>query len=371
MKTQKIILFLCATLSALFADGQNPIFEKDKCTVLSEDNKVTQFVDTVYKGKSCLKLDSKQHAIALAKDLDLKNFRIKMDIAGQVMSGLGFHVADKQNYQFIYFRPGYGGTQEAIQYIPVYNGGLSWIFYNYPAYEKTADINGLEWFHATIEVRGKNLKVFVNNSKTPQMDVTLLNTELTGGNMLLRSMFGPSYFANVTVEPLTDARRIVAKAPDNTFLTDWEISGQFPKDKGHDFDYFLKEAAKSNQWKKINDPHDSYVNLCRYFENPSGVVVSKKQITVTEEIRKWLYFDFGGRLQIMLNGEEVFKYDKKHKFERVFDGTFSVSLDLKKGKNELVFITEGDADFFGKGWNSMGRHQHQNWGFIAQLEETE
>ena len=369
MKTQKITLFFCATLLVLIANGQKPVFEKGKCTVLSEDNKVTLFSDTVYKGKSCLKLDSKKQSIAIAKDLNLKNFRVEMDIAGKVMSGLGFHVADKRNYQFIYFRPGYGGTQEAIQYIPVYNGGLSWIFYNYPTYETTADIGSLEWFHATIEVRGKNLKVFVNNSRTPQMDVTLMNTELTGGNMLLRSLFGPSYFANVTVEELPDGETSATAEPNDTFLRDWEISGQFSRDTENDFDYLLKEADKSNKWKRVNDPDDDYVNLCRYFEHPDGIVVAKKQIISGEKINKELHFDFGGKLRIVLNGAEVFNYTKKYKYERAFDGTFSISLDLKKGKNELVFITEGDAVFFGKGWNSLGRFQHQNWGFIARLEE--
>jgi hypothetical protein len=30
-------------------------------------------------------------------------------------------------------------------------------------------------------------------------------------------------------------------------------------------------------------------------------------------------------------------------------------------------VSEGDAMVFGKGFNAMGRAQHQNWGFIAEL----
>ena len=201
------------------------------------------------------------------------------------------------------------------------------------------------------------------------MDVTLLNTGSSGGNLLLRSLFGPSYFANITVEALPDGGTSGAIKPNDTFLRDWEISRQFPRGTEKDFRYFLKEAGKSNKWQNINDPDDDYVNLCRYFEHPDGIVVSRKGINTSAPTRKNLHFDFGGKLRILLNGEEIFNYSRKYKFERTFDGTFSVALDLKKGNNQLVFITEGDAAFFPNGWNAMGRLQHQNWGFIARLEE--
>jgi len=370
MKTIKILLTLCLTLSTIFSFCQTSEFEKSKWIILSDDNVVAAFVDTVYKGKQSIILDGQNKAIALRKDLNLKNFRIEMDIAGEVMSGLGFHLADEQNYQFIYFRPGLGGTEEAIQYIPIYNGGLSWVFYNYPTYETTAEIKQLEWFHVAIEVRGNNLKVFVNNSTTPQMDVSLLNTEVSGGNVLLRSMFGTSYFSNFQFKSLP-AFELTSNVTsgNHTYLRDWYISGQFPRNAQQDFGFFLKEAIKSEEWKMISDPDDNYINLCRYFKFPNGIVVAKKHITTTEEGKKSLHFDFVGKLRIYLNGYEMFNYGRKHRFERVFDGTFSITLNMKKGVNELIFITEGDAVNFGEGWNAMGRLQHQNWGFIAKLKD--
>jgi hypothetical protein len=79
-----------------------------------------------------------------------------------------------------------------------------------------------------------------------------------------------------------------------------------------------------------------------------------------------LYFDFIGKLKIFLNGKELFYYEK-YKLDRIFPGTERIVLHLNKGDNELIFISEGDAEIFGKGYNAMGRAQHQNWGFMAEV----
>lgn len=312
-------------------------------------------------------LDSENQAIGIRKDLNLRNFKVEMDIAGEVMSGLGFRVADEQNYEFIYFRPGYGGTQEAIQYIPIYNGALSWVFYNYPTYETEADIKALEWFHARIEVRGGRLKVFVNNSPTPQMDVTLLNGELKSGNLLLRSMFGKSYFANISIEELPREReQPVPDRKNDGFLRNWEISEQLQSSQERGIAYYAREIGGIKSWQKIEDLKDDYVNFCKYFDYPQGILLARHVIESAEEKEEILEFDFTGKLIVLLNGELVFHYEK-YRLDRVFDGTFKTGLNLKKGKNELVFVQEGDAFIFGKGFNAMGRFQHQNWGFIAKL----
>ncbi len=351
------------TLSA-----QQPIFKPGQCVIYSEDNERVSYQDTIFKGKSALKLDGKGQSIALLEGIEATNFSIEMDIAGEVMSGLGFHAKDGFNYQFIYFRPGMGGTREAIQYIPIYNGALSWVFYNYPTYETTADVKSLEWFHAVFEVRGDNLKVFVNDEKDPKMDIVIFENPIKGGKLLLRSLFGPSYFANVKYRLLPEENVTAKQHPKSKFLTEWEISEEFPRATTADnFEKILKQAHAANQWKRINVPEDNYVNFSRYFEYPKGVVVAKTTITSPEAIQEKLHFDFVGRVQLLLNGTVLFDYHKI-KFERMFDGTFTIGLPLQKGDNELTVIAEGDASFFGKGFRYLGRDQHTNWGFIARLE---
>ncbi|MFL5743153.1 MAG: family 16 glycoside hydrolase [Niastella sp.] len=317
--------------------------------VLSEQNNTAPLTDTIYQDKACVKLDGKALAGIWNKTIALKNFRLELDIAGTVMPGIGFHAKDEQNYQFLYFRPGYGGTIEAIQYIPIYNGALSWVFYG--GYQAAANIHKNEWFHASIEVRGNHLKVFTNNNPKPDMDITMMQTEADKGALLLRTMFGPAYFANLNWRELPEG------------ITDWEISDQLPA--GFIYDY--EKVKKLQNWKKINEPADDYVNLCRYFKLPEGTVVARHILYADSVTNKLLDFDFTGTLRIILNGKEIFSYDK-HKLERVEADTYTTRLSLQKGQNELLFITQGDGFIFGKGYNSLGRLQHQNWGFIAGIE---
>jgi hypothetical protein len=320
--------------------------------VLSEDNKTPELTDTIFLGKPCVKLDGTLKSAIWNQNVNIRNFRMDLDIAGAVMSGIGFHVSNDQNYQFIYFRPGYGGTEEAIQYIPIYNGALSWVMYG--KYQSMADIKKGEWFHATIEVRGNNLKVFTNQNKKPDMDITMLNTAASTGSILLRTMFGTSYFANVMTRELPD------------YITDWEISEQMPVGTG--LDYSLVKKVKN--WRKINEGEDNYVNLCRYFEYPNGMLFARHHIYSESDGVRLLNFDFAGKLRILLNGKEIFFYDK-FKLDRIDDGTNRIRLNLVKGDNELVFLTEGDGYLFsnGRGYNSLGRLQYQNWGFIASINK--
>jgi hypothetical protein len=319
-------------------------------TVYSENYEHAALKDTVYLGKPSIKLDGKKMAIAIKKGQRYKNFRVECDIAGRVMSGIGFRAKDQQNYHFLYFRPGYGDTKEAIQYIPVYNGSLSWVLYNYPTYEKTADIKSLEWFHAALEVRGSIMKVFVNRAAEPQMEINLIETDFNEGDILLRTMFGESYFANISMYDLPD------------LLNDWEISEQFPRRETLD----LSPTTPSSKWTKVKPDAANIVNISRYIENPNGVIIARHTLKADSKKDLVLYFDFIGKLKIFLNGKELFYYEK-YKLDRIFAGTERVLLHLNKGDNELIFVSEGDAMIFGKGYNAMGRSQHQNWGFVAEV----
>jgi len=339
-------LLIIAVIMSSKSSGQG--INLKEWTALAEENKSALLSDTVFLGKPCVKLDGKTVAAIWNKTAHLKNFRLELDIAGAVMPGIGFHVSDEQNYQFIYFRPGYGGTIEAIQYIPIYNGALSWVFYG--QYQAVADLHKLEWFHAAIEVRGDNLKVFTNNNQKPDMDIAMLKAEADEGSLLLRTMFGVAYFANLNYRELPEE------------ITDWELSEQLPGGVSYGYD----QVKKIKSWKKINEQGDSYVNLCRYFKFPNGTLFARHILHADSATNKLLNFDFIGKLHILLNGKEVFNYEK-YLLDRVQQGTLSIKLPLVKGDNELIFITEGDGFIFGKGYNSLGRLQHQNWGFIASI----
>ncbi len=339
------LLLAAAFFSKPFAQG----LTLADWTVLSDENKQPPLTDTVFMGKPCVKLDGKSIAAIWNKKMNLRNFRIEFDMAAAVMAGLGFRASDEQNYQFLYFRPGYGNTIEAIQYIPIYNGALSWVFYG--AYQASADIKGLQWFHAAIEVRGDELKVFTKNGKNADMNIRMQRTEADKGSVLFRTMFGTAYLANLAYFELPDQ------------VTDWEISEQLPA-TGTTYGY--DQVKKVKQWKAVNEPGDAYVNLSRYFKMPEGAVIARHTIHCDNDEAKYLTFDFTGTMKVYLDGKEVYNYEK-YKLDRVEADTYRIRLALHKGNNELVFITHGDGFIFGIGFNSLGRIQHQNWGFIAAL----
>jgi hypothetical protein len=348
-KIQLLTSAVCFIALTVIAQPQAKISPND-WSIFSENYQSAILKDTTFQGKESLMLDGKKMAVAFRKGTRFKNLRVDCDIAGRVMSGIGFRAKDQQNYHFLYFRPGYGGTKEAIQYIPVYNGSLSWVLYNYPMYEKTADIKSLQWFHAALEVRGPFMRVFVNGSAEPQMEINLVESDFSEGDILLRSMFGESYFANISITELPE------------ILSDWQLSEQFPRrDKLN-----LDPNTKSSTWTKVRPDLGNVINISRYIDNPNGVIIAKHQLKAETEKDMVLYFDFIGKLKIFLNGKELFYYEKQ-KLDRIFSGTERIVLHLDKGDNELKFVTEGDAMIFGKGFNAMGRAQHQNWGFIAEL----
>src|ERR1700676_5121835 len=126
MKKRMTLPLTLMMLFAMSLNGLSQGINMSEWKILSEENKAVELTDTVFLDKSCVKLDGKIKSAIWNKTANFRNFRMDLDIAGAVMSGIGFHVTDDQNYQFIYFRPAYGGTEEAVQYIPIYNGALSW-----------------------------------------------------------------------------------------------------------------------------------------------------------------------------------------------------------------------------------------------------
>jgi len=345
-----MVWILCLSGITTFAQMGAKVSPNTDWAAFSENDEPAVLKDTIYMGRTCIKLDGRKQAIAVRKDARYKNFRIDCDISGRVMSGIGFRGADHQNYHFLYFRPGYGGTREAIQYVPIYNGTLSWVLYNYPIYETKADMHALEWFHVTLEVKGEMLKVFVNRSSDPQMEIPLIASDFKDGSLLLRTMFGESYFANVAISELPDP------------VTDWQLSEPFPRKDHLD----LLPTASSAKWTSAQADLAGVLNIARYVSKPDGVVLARHIIRSDTEKDMVLYFDFIGRLKIYLNNQEIFYYEK-HKLDRIFSGTERVVLHVKKGDNDLILVSEGDATIFGKGFSAMGRLQHQNWGFIAEL----
>ena len=231
-----------------------------------------------------------------------------------------------------------------------------------------------EWFRAKIEVRGQKLKVFVGEkpNSTARSSVGQKHILLPAASCL-KVCLGPLILQIYRLNPFLnkEIQRMKSRKPNATTeyqkLKDWSISKQYPRNTEHTFPTVLDKAKDSDSWKVIKESEHDHINLSKYFSFPNGIVVARKEISYESTQNTRLFFDFVGKLQILLNGNIVFNYEN-YRFERLKDDTFSIFVEMKKGPNELIFISEGDASIFGEGFNSVGRLQHQNWGFMAKIE---
>lgn len=131
---------------------------------------------------------------AYLKGVTFSEGNIEVDLKGsnqrgQSFVGVVFHGVDGDTYDAVYFRPfnfkASNNTNRihAVQYI----AHPDWPWQRLRSerngeYEKQAnpEPNADEWFHARIDVKGKRVRVYVNNSKTPCLDIEKLNSRKSG-----------------------------------------------------------------------------------------------------------------------------------------------------------------------------------------------
>lgn len=126
------------------------------------------------------------------KDLDFSNGTISFDVKGKddqgkSFIGLAFHGVNDSTFDAVYFRPfnfhNKDRNKHSVQYIsmPFY----SWdkLREDHPGrYENviTPIVDPNEWFHVTILVDHPKIKVFVNDSTEPALEVAQLSQHKSG-----------------------------------------------------------------------------------------------------------------------------------------------------------------------------------------------
>jgi hypothetical protein len=342
-------------------------FTDDEWIVYDAENETIPVDTTVHEGRKSLRL--KENEIALLKDSDYDHFRLEVDMKGAGMAGIGFRSEDLFNYEFIYVRTESSGTANSIQYVPFYNGATSWQLYNAPKYETNASFDGIEWFHVTLIVQGENLRLYINDSPDPQIEVELLRADLSRGQILLKSEFDPVYYANVEIEEL-EVRQTAPrpKQPADTYLTNWLISQPFPLNEGWLFWDTGSFLQSFEGWRHVTADRDGVVNLSKFIAHPINAVAASTVLTAESAVRKQLLFDYTHTLIIVLNSEILFYGKEMDDYGYVHDGEETIVLPLKEGENELLLLINGDAELYGEGVRYQGRTQSANWGYIAKLD---
>lgn len=126
--------------------------------------------------------------LAVYQDLEFENGTIEIDVKGkdvlqQSFVGVAFHIQNDSTYNAVYFRPfnfkKSERTSHSVQYIS--HPKFTWqkLRSEFPEqFEKTVTPvpNPDEFFHAKIEVKWPTVKVFVENSDIPSLEVKMLST---------------------------------------------------------------------------------------------------------------------------------------------------------------------------------------------------
>ncbi|HZY79355.1 MAG TPA: family 16 glycoside hydrolase [Cyclobacteriaceae bacterium] len=180
---------------------------KDKKIKVYEENKVSVSDET-------------RHSIGLTgtivwlTDVTFTEGTIEIDLKGndkmqQTFPGVIFHGVDSVTYDGVYFRPFNFQSADpvrkihAVQYISQPEHPWNELRENQNGkYEKavTPAPGPNDWFHATIVVKGKDINVYVNGSKTPSLTVQKLNDRTKGRFGLMCDGSIPGEFANLVIK---------------------------------------------------------------------------------------------------------------------------------------------------------------------------
>jgi hypothetical protein len=156
-----------------------------------------------------------EDGLVTLKDYSFVDGTIEFDVKGRNVLqksfvGVAFHVLDAKHYEVVYFRPfnfmnpDTARRLRAVQYVSMPDHPWEKLRADSPGkYEKRVNPvpDPENWFHAKIVVAGKSVKVFVNNSPRPCLEVERLSSATTGSIALWVGNTSNGSFANLEVTP--------------------------------------------------------------------------------------------------------------------------------------------------------------------------
>jgi len=166
--------------------------------------------------KSSIRLNEAPGAgLMILKGSDLGDGVIELDIKGshlvqQSFVGVAFHIQDHDTYDAVYFRPFNFKSNEAlrrshgVQYISMPDNDWEKLRNQFPGkyeHEIFPAPDPEEWFHAKIVLHGIHVSVYVNNEKTPSLEVDRISRSTHGKVGLWVGNTSPGSFAYLKINP--------------------------------------------------------------------------------------------------------------------------------------------------------------------------
>ncbi|HEY9047657.1 MAG TPA: family 16 glycoside hydrolase [Ohtaekwangia sp.] len=171
---------------------------------------------TTENGKKVIQFsEAESDGYMLLKDYKFSNGTIEFDVKGrnvpqQSFVGAAFHATEDKKYEVIYFRPFNFMNPDTVRR----PRSVQYVFMpDYPWDKLRADSPGKyeskvnpvpnpdDWFHVKITVQGKLIRVYVNNSAKPSLEVESLNENRTGRIGFWAGVTSNGSFANLKITP--------------------------------------------------------------------------------------------------------------------------------------------------------------------------
>jgi hypothetical protein len=304
--------------------------------------------------------------VVTAKGVDFSDGVIEFDILPeekQFMS-IYFRWKDSLESEIFYFRMDRVGQPQAIQYAPVIGGVNCWNLFD--NYETAAEWQPNVPIHTKLVVSGRQMRVYLNHSVDPALEVPRLEGNVTHGGICFQ---GKGTISKMAVRPgqvegLSPVEGIDPVAYDPHYIRRWQVTEPKLIPKNLDFSYeFLPDSQQV--WKPMGVERRGLVNLTRLYPYNDFVrrIVFLKTTVHSDQARVCrIKLGFLNEVWIFLNGEWLY-VDKNYfgtpiakQRGRISIENSTVTVPLRQGDNDLLIGVGGG--FYG-------------WGVMARLEDLE
>jgi hypothetical protein len=306
------------------------------------------------------------NGLVVLKGVDFSDGVIEFDLlpAEKQFSSMYFRYKDSLESECFYFRTDRVGQPQAIQYTPIIGGINCWnLFDNYQ--------NAAEWqpntpIHTKLVVAGPRLRVYLNGSAEPAMDVPRLEGNVSHGSICFE---GKGTLSNLVVrqgqpEGLAAVEGFDPVANDPHYIRHWWVTE--PALVPHDVDFSFALMPDSQRvWKPVGVERRGLVNLTRLYPAKNFVrrIAFLKTTLHSDEARTCqIQLGFMTEVWVWLNGQWLY-VDKNYYGTPIAKQRGRISIDnttltvpLEKGDNQLMIGLGGG--FYG-------------WGVMARVEELE